>query len=153
MKKIFELISKHSLPAILTAFTGVTLVTSSSGIIRAVGNINGFKKEVPEIKTVLEAQKEEITPSLSPSPSPSVRPQGSRDESVETRKKAVTSPTPTSVTPTPVNSINLSTGVNTGIKPSVSVRGGDDDSRDDSKEVKTINHSENNIVIDNEIEN
>lgn len=128
MRNVYEYLMKHGAPAVFTALTGITLITSAAGVVKVAGNINSFKPKVPEIKTVETALKEDSnlsSPEASPSPRATVTGKGEVDSSSASGSHNV------SVSPTPTKTQSVGLVSNTGIKPSVSIKGGDD-GRDDS---------------------
>lgn len=52
--------TKHTLSTLMMAiFSGITVTTSAAGIIKVAGSMNGYKPNVPEVKTVQAALQEE----------------------------------------------------------------------------------------------
>ncbi len=116
---------KHSVPAVFTVLTGITLVTSAAGVVKVAGNVNSFKPKVPEIKTVEAALKED-SDLLKISPSPKV-----------TKAVSVKEESKDSVTISP-------TTVHNSVKPSVSVQGDDEKESDDQNKKEDVNNNKSN---------
>ncbi|MBI5122764.1 hypothetical protein HZA75_02780 [Candidatus Roizmanbacteria bacterium] len=127
MKNIYDYLIKHSVPAVFTALTGITLVTSAAGVVKVAGNINSFKPKVPEIKTVEAALQEDFNLSKSEEKTPVISPIPKVTQAVHI------------VSPTTAPPITINGGVHNSVKSNVSVRSDKEERADDQDKKKNEN--------------